>query len=214
MARPITLFPVPVVGLTGGIGSGKSQAGEFFEQQGVRVVDADVCARIVVEPGTEALDTIVQRYGAELLLGDGSLDRRALREKVFGAGDGSDRLWLENLLHPLIGREIERQLGESPPPYAMLMSPLLLETEQKALCDKVLVVDLPEALQAERAAERDRVTRQQIEAIMKAQMGREARRQSADHLIDNSTSLQDLRRTVAALHEELSRWAQTAGGAR
>ena len=213
MAAPITLLPVPVVGLTGGIGSGKSQAGEFFEQQGVRVVDADVCARIVVEPGTEALDTIVQRYGAELLLGDGSLDRRGLREKVFAAGNDSDRLWLESLLHPLIGREIERQLGESPPPYAMLMSPLLLETEQKARCGKVLVVDLPEALQAERAAKRDGVTRQQVEAIMKAQMGREARRQSADYLIDNSTSLQDLRRAVDALHAELSRWAQSAGGA-
>lgn len=205
-------MPVPVVGMTGGIGSGKSQVAGYLEQHGIRVVDADLCARTVVEPGTEALRTIAEHFGDDILQSDGALDRGALRQCVFD--DDSQRLWLEALLHPLIGREIAVSLAVAPPPYVLLMSPLLLETAQRNSCDCIVVVDVPEELQVQRARARDGASSEQIRAIMAAQMGRENRLEQADEVLRNDGTVEQLQRAVAALHERLCGWAERRSAAK
>lgn len=189
-----------VVGITGGIGSGKSAVTQRFEQLGVTVVDADVAARVVVEPGREALDAIAEHFGNEILLADGSLDRAALRRLVFA--DEAARRWLERLTHPLIGREIRAQLSAATSPYVILSSPLLLETSQRDLVDCVVVVDVPPEVQVQRTVARDDNDEAQVRRIMAAQMQRDARLQLADIVIDNSRSLADLDDLVQELHKE------------
>ncbi|MGB1142320.1 MAG: dephospho-CoA kinase, partial [Halioglobus sp.] len=137
-----------IVGITGGIGSGKSAVTDRFEALGVTVVDADLAARVIVEPGRPALDAIADHFGEHLLLEDGNLDRAALRKLVFA--DEEQRKWLEQLTHPLIGQEILDQLAASTSPYTLLSSPLLLETSQKELADLLVVVDVPEEVQLAR----------------------------------------------------------------
>ena len=119
------------MGITGGIGSGKSAVTERFEQLGITVVDADLAARVIVEPGRPALTAIAEHFGADIIQADGTLDRAALRQRVFA--DDEERLWLEQLTHPLIGQEIIDQMAASTSPYTILSSPLLLETSQKDL---------------------------------------------------------------------------------
>jgi dephospho-CoA kinase len=171
-------------------------------------VDADIAARIVVEPGGTALAAIADHFGAAIILADGSLDRAALRQRVFA--DERERHWLEQLTHPLIGEEIRRQLAAADPPYSILSSPLLLETQQKQLTDCVVVVDVPEAIQLERAARRDTNSEEQIRRIMAAQMGREQRLELADIVIDNSRPLAELDGVVDELHKEFLLRAETA----
>lgn len=189
-----------VVGITGGIGSGKSAVTRRLEEHGITVVDADVVARVVVEPGTPALAQIAEHFGTDILLADGTLDRAALRARVFA--DEAERRWLERLTHPLIGQEIVDQLSASPSPYTVLSSPLLLDTSQKALVECVVVVDVPEALQVSRTAQRDNNDEAQIKRIMAAQLSREARLALADIVIDNSGSLEELNVQVDELHKE------------
>lgn len=189
-----------VVGITGGIGSGKSAATRRFEEHGITVVDADVVARVIVEPGTPALTAIAEHFGADILQPDGTLDRAALRSRVFS--DESQRRWLEQLTHPLIGREIVDQISASRSPYTLLSSPLLLDTSQKALVDCVVVVDAPEQLQLQRTVARDGNDEAQVKRIMAAQMGRDARRAGADIVLDNSGTLDDLHLQVDELHKE------------
>jgi dephospho-CoA kinase len=190
-----------IVGVTGGIGSGKSAVTAMLEEVGITVVDADLASRIVVEPGKPALEAIAEHFGAEFLLPNGSLDRALLRSQVFS--DESSRLWLEQLTHPLIGEEIEHQLNSSKSAYTVLSSPLLLETHQKELTDCIVVVDVPESLQIERTVKRDNNKAAQIERIMAAQMSRSERLKHADFIIDNSKSLTSLRAEVAQLHQSL-----------
>ena len=190
-----------VVGVTGGIGSGKSAVTAILEELGIVVVDADLASRIIVEPGKPALDAIVKHFGAEYLLPNGSLDRARLRSRVFS--DESARLWLEQLTHPLIGEEIQHQLRNSKSAYTILSSPLLLETHQKELTDCIVVVDIPESMQIERTIKRDNNNAAQIERIMAAQISRSERLKHADFIIDNSKSLTDLRLEVAQLHQSL-----------
>lgn len=197
-----------VVGVTGGIGSGKSAATDLFAALGVTVVDADIAARIIVEPGGSALDAIASHFGAEILLADGGLDRAALRSVVFA--DEAERLWLEQLTHPLIGQEIRRQLDATTSSYSILSSPLLLETRQKDMVDCVVLIDVPESVQLQRATARDANSEDQIRRIMAAQMPREQRRQLADIVIDNSGSLAQLREQVAELHKEFLLRAETS----
>ncbi len=185
-----TLRPALLVGLTGGIGSGKSEVGRLFEELGIRVVDADQVAREVVEPGQPALARIVEHFGPEVLVSDQTLNRRRLRDIVFA--QPSEREWLEALLHPLINTEIQSQLAEAASPYALLMSPLLLETGQDEWVDRVLVVDAPEAVQLARVSRRDGVAEEQIEAIMTRQMGRDERLARADDVIENHQGLEHL----------------------
>ncbi len=198
-----------VVGITGGIGSGKSEVTRRFEAHGIVVVDADIAARIIVEPGGAALAAIAGHFGNNIILADGSLDRAALRQRVFA--DEDERRWLEQLTHPLIGEEIRRQLAAAGSPYSILSSPLLLETQQKQLADCVVVVDVPEALQLERASRRDGNSQEQIRRIMAAQMRREDRLDLADIVIDNSRPLSELDTVVDELHKEFLLRAETAG---
>jgi len=197
-----------VVGITGGIGSGKSAVTRCFEQQGITVVDADVVARLIVEPGTPALAAIAAHFGAAILQADGSLDRAALRSRVFSNDD--ERRWLEQLTHPLIGKEILEQINASRSPYTILSSPLLLDTSQKTLVDCVVVVDVPEALQLQRTMQRDGNDEAQVRRIMAAQMSRADRLERADIVIDNSRSLEELDSQVDELHKEFLLRAEAA----
>ncbi|MFT5709913.1 MAG: dephospho-CoA kinase [Halioglobus sp.] len=190
-----------IVGVTGGIGSGKSAVTAMLEELGITVVDADLASRIIVEPGKPALAAIAEHFGADFLLSNGSLDRALLRSRVFS--DESARLWLEQLTHPLIGEEIQYQLHNSTSAYTVLSSPLLLETHQKELTDCIVVVDVPESLQIARTVKRDNNQAAQIERIMAAQMSRSERLKHADFIIDNSKSLARLRVEVAQLHQSL-----------
>ena len=197
-----------VVGVTGGIGSGKSAVTDRFERLGIRVVDADRIARLVVEPGRPALAAIASRQGAGILTADGSLDRAALRQRVFA--DEAERLWLERLTHPLIGEEISAQLAAAPPPYVILSSPLLLETAQRDRADVIVVVDVPEAVQLARTMARDDNDEEQVRRIMAAQMPRQERLNQADFVIDNSGDLPALDPLVESLHRQLLQRVGTA----
>ncbi len=189
-----------VVGITGGIGSGKSAVTERFERLGITVVDADLAARVVVEPGRPALAAIAEHFGQGILQPDGTLDRAALRQRVFA--DPGEREWLEQLTHPLIGEEILDQLTEASSPYVILSSPLLLETSQKSHAEIVVVVDVPEEVQLERTMARDDNDEAQVRRIMAAQMQRQERLEKADIILDNSKPLAELDGIVAELHKE------------
>ncbi|WP_298634460.1 dephospho-CoA kinase [uncultured Umboniibacter sp.] len=190
-----------ILGVTGGIGSGKSAATDHLQQLGVTVVDADLCSRVVVQPGRPALQAIFSHFGERLKSADGSLDRAALRQLIFS--DPEQKSWLEALLHPLIRNEIQTQLQNADGPYAVLSSPLLFETKQSELCDQVLVIDVDEATQRQRTLSRDGVSEKQVEAIMAAQLQRKKRLDKADYVIDNSGSLEQLHNALQQFHEAL-----------
>ncbi len=196
-----------VLGLTGGIGSGKSAVAACFKKYGIKVVDADIAARKVVEPGMPALKAIAEHFGEQVLQADGTMDRAALRSIVFN--DEQQRHWLEQLLHPAIGEWIAAELASATSVYAILESPLLLETEQRKSTQRALVVDVSKELQIERATARDDNSREQIEAIIAAQLPREERLARADDVIDNSGSLADLESTVETLHQQYLKIAAT-----
>ena len=190
-----------VVGLTGGIGSGKSAATAYFEKLGIDVVDADEVARDVVAPGSEGLKEIVNRFGDSILQEDGSLNRAALREKVFS--DINEKNWLNSLLHPLIRSRMQHLLGESTSPYCILSVPLLVENKLTEMCNYVVVVDCPETMQLERALKRDGSTEETIRNIMASQATRNERIEAADTVLDNSTTLSALSAQIADLHNTL-----------
>lgn len=201
-----------VAGLTGGIGSGKSAASDCFISLGVPVIDADRVARLVVEPGSEALAKIAAHFGDHLIREDGTLDRTALRRIVFDKE--RERSWLEALLHPLIRDHILdtlEQLDEQGHAYAILASPLLLETDQHLLISKVIVVDAPEALQISRTMARDQIEEPQVRQILAAQMQREERLGHADFVLDNSGNEDQLRDAVNILHPQLLTLAREEG---
>lgn len=200
-----------IVGLTGGIGSGKTAASDWFAAQGIDIVDADLVSRVVVQPGMPALDAIRAHFGNAVIQPDGTLDRAALRVKVFG--DTGERRWLEQLLHPLIAQEIVRQLAAAQSPYAILVSPLLFETGQKAFVRRTLLIDVPEALQMERTAARDNVALEQVQAIIAAQMPRAEKIARADDVVVNDASLDSLHQRLAARHQEYLHLARAAGAA-
>lgn len=187
-----------ILGLTGGIGSGKSAAAAHFAQLGIDLVNADQAARWVVEPGRPALARIAEHFGADILLADGGLDRAALRARIFQ--DAGERRWLEQLLHPLIRQEIVEVLARATSPYAILESPLLIESGQYRLCRRVLVIDVPEAVQISRTVSRDGNDEAQVRAIMAAQAPRDERLAKADDVIVNDRDLAWLRQEVERLH--------------
>ena len=191
-----------VVGLTGGIGSGKSTIAELFAELGVPIIDADLVARQVVEKGSPLLAEIVAHFGPEILLEDGALDRAALREKVFN--HESEKQWLNQLLHPAIRHEMLRQLAAQRMPYCIFMVPLLIENKLTALCQRVLVVDVSEQTQLTRASQRDNNQLALIKNIMQSQVSRSERLQHADDVINNdadlSESLPQLKQKVLDLH--------------
>jgi dephospho-CoA kinase len=187
------------IGLTGGIGSGKTTVADCFAELGIELVDADLAAREVVKPGSPALAEIAARFGEEILLADGSLDRAALRAIVFA--DQEQRLWLEALLHPLINALLRQQLEACQSDYCLLVSPLLLETSQKELVDRIVVIDVSEQTQLTRTMARDGSDEQTIRGIIAAQIDRQSRLQAADDIIDNEKSVSALKQQVQALHE-------------
>lgn len=187
-----------ILGLTGGIGSGKSAVAQHFIDLGVHCVDADHAARWVVEPGKPALAAIVEHFGSDVLQATGELDRTALRHRIFQAPE--ERRWLEALLHPLIGEEIMASLASAKSPYAILVSPLLVESGQHKLTQRVLVVDAPEQLQLQRTMLRDQASEEQVHAILKAQAVREDRLKHADDVLLNDRDLPWLQSEVERLH--------------
>lgn len=195
-----------VVGITGGIGSGKSAVTDYLEIKGITVVDADKVARVVVEPGTSGLAAITEHFGGDILLPDGTLDRAALRKIVFDKPD--ERKVLEGITHPLIREEIARQLSEAGSPYVVLASPLLLESGQSSFADYVVVVDVPESVQLSRTMTRDGNSEQLVKSIMAVQLDRETRLARSDTSISNEGTLEELHTRVDALHTDLLRRAQ------
>ncbi|MFV2089033.1 MAG: dephospho-CoA kinase [Pseudomonadales bacterium] len=187
-----------IIGLTGGIGSGKSAVSERFAALGIEIVDADIASRVVVEAGRPALVAIESHFGSEVIAEDGTLDRARLRKLVFE--DESERRWLEQLTHPLINEYIAESLAAAESPYAILAHPLLVETGRTRICQRVLVVDVPESLQLERTMARDDNPESQVRAIMAAQASREERLAGADDVIVNDQDLTHLDREVAKFH--------------
>ena len=190
-----------VVGITGGIGSGKSAVTDHLETLGITGVDADKVARVVVEPGTSGLAAIADHFGHDILLPSGGLDRAALRKIVFD--NPSERKILEGITHPRIRDEIGRQLRKATSAYVVLSSPLLLESGQSTFADFVVVVDVPEAVQLRRTMSRDDNSEQLVKQIMAAQLDRETRLSRGDTAITNNESLEALHEKVEALHVEL-----------
>ena len=189
-----------VVAITGGIGSGKTTIANQFAALGIEVVDADVIAREVVEPGTPALAAIADHFGPDVIEPSGQLDRRALRERVFS--DPQAKGWLNALLHPLIRSEMLRQCAAASSPYCLLVVPLLVENKLTGLANRVLVIDVDEATQIERTCRRDGVSAGQARAIIAAQASRSERLAAADDVIENHNgSEMAIKTRILALHE-------------
>ena len=194
------------VGLTGGIGSGKSTVAAEFVRLGIQQVDADIVARQVVAPGTAALAAIVQQFGVTVTSADGQLDRAELRQIVFS--DDAAKTWLNQLLHPLIRQEMLRQLADATSPYVLLVAPLLLENKLDQLVDTVLVVDVTEQTQINRTSARDGSAIPLVQSIMAAQCGRQERLARANQVINNEGSTEALQAKVAELHRIFLRLAE------
>ncbi|MDW4559932.1 dephospho-CoA kinase [Aeromonas rivipollensis] len=189
-----------VVAITGGIGSGKTTVANQFAALGIDVVDADLIAREVVEPGTPALTAIASHFGPGILDEQERLDRRALRERIFS--DPAAKSWLNALLHPIIRSEMLRQCAAASSPYCLLVVPLLVENRLTELADRVLVIDVDEATQIERTCRRDGVNREQAQAILASQASRSERLAMADDVLDNqSGTTETIRERILALHE-------------
>ncbi|MET6676504.1 dephospho-CoA kinase [Citrobacter amalonaticus] len=186
------------VALTGGIGSGKSTVANAFADLGIQIIDADIIARQVVEPGKPALDAIAAHFGPELIAADGTLHRRLLRERIFA--DPQEKTWLSALLHPLIQQETRRQLQQATSAYVLWVVPLLVENGLYRQANRVLVVDVTPETQLSRTMQRDDVTRAHVEQILAAQATREARLAVADDVIDNNGAPDSIMSDVARLH--------------
>jgi dephospho-CoA kinase len=194
------------VGLTGGIGCGKTTVSNLFKQLSVPIIDADEIAHALVNPAGIALTQISQQFGQTYILADGNLNRSKLRETVFN--DTEKKSQLENIMHPLIYEEIEQQLSELSAPYAILSIPLLLETKMQAFVDHILVIDCPMEVQINRVKLRDQLSAAQITAIIHSQVSRSERLAQADSIIDNTQDLLKLNQQVKHLHEQFLKQAQ------
>ncbi len=187
------------VGLTGGIGSGKTTIARFFLDHNIEVINADQVARKVVEPGTAALLRIKKRFGSEILINEETLNRPLLREKIFK--DSNQRIWLESLLHPLIEEKITQLIESAVSQYVILESPLLLETKQHKLVNRILVVDVSPEIQLERAISRDGGSEATIKAIMNSQISRNDRISLADDIINNEQNFQSVQSRLIKFHQ-------------
>lgn len=199
-----------IVGLTGGIGSGKSAAADLFAAQGIELVDTDVLAREVVESGSPALAAIAERFGSEILDASGALDRARLRAIIFA--NPEQKVWLEGLLHPLINALMLSRLSACTGPYCLLVSPLLLETEQANAVDRILVIDVCRETQLARTLQRDGSKRETVEAIIDSQIPRSERLKRADDIISNESDLETLAKAVLAQHQTYCAMAEKARG--
>lgn len=189
------------VGLTGGIGSGKSVVAELFAGHGIAIVDTDLISRTLTQPGGSALGSIVDAFGPEFLVSDGSLDRPMMRRRIFA--DTSARTCLERILHPLILQEASSQIARAHTPYVLLVVPLLVETGAYGdLVDRILVVDCAESTQMQRVMQRDHLDVSQAKTILAAQISRTERLRAAHDVIHNDTELSSLAAQVLSLHQQ------------
>ena len=190
-----------ILGLTGGIGSGKSAAADRFASHGIAIIDSDIIARQVVARGQPALATIGKYFGPSILKINGKLNRQGLRQRIFSSP--IDKCWLENLLHPLIRMETQRQLAAMKGTYGVLCIPLLLESNQQNLVDRILVIDAKEDKQIDRSCKRDNITKADVKAIMASQFSTHQRLAQADIVISNNGSIEDLHAAVDNCHRQL-----------
>ena len=188
-----------VIGLTGGIGSGKTKVANLFAELGVTIIDTDQISRDVVEPHQPAWTQIVEHFGNEILEKNNTLNRRLLREKIFE--NDAEREWLENLLHPLIRATMKIQVEKAASPYCIAVIPLLAETKPNPLINRVLVIDADETTQIERAKIRDCASTEHIKSIMASQASRAERLKIAHDVIENNGSIDDLKKKVLHMHK-------------
>ncbi|WNC72985.1 dephospho-CoA kinase [Thalassotalea psychrophila] len=190
-----------VIGLTGGIGSGKTTVADIFAEYGIDIIDADLVAREAVEPGTPALVKIAEHFGPDFILADGHLDRSKLRHRVFA--NEADKTWLNALLHPLIRNTMTEQCSLAKSPYCFLVAPLLIENGINNTVDKVLVVDVKPETQITRTVNRDNNTAEQAQKILEAQISRDERLAHANYVINNDDcSIDELKEQIELLHRE------------
>lgn len=189
-----------VLGLTGGIGSGKSAVSAMFEELGIQVVDADIVAREVVEPGSVGFTKITAHFGGEILTDNGTLDRAKLRAIIFA--DESQKQWLNNLLHPLIRESMLSQLKQATSNYVILVAPLLFENGLEKYCNHTLLIDVPVDVQITRTTARDNVSVELAKQIIASQMSRADKQQKAADILDNNRPLEEVKTDVQKLHEK------------
>lgn len=199
-----------IIGLTGGIGSGKSTAARCFAELGVPIIDADEVAREAVLPGSEGLRELTEHFGGDMLNADGTLDRARLRKLIFS--DPTQRHALEDILHPRIYTDMRRRIAELSAPYCLAVLPLLVETGEYHFVDRILVVDVAEEVQRARAQARDGASAETIDAMMQAQTSRDTRLAAADDIIDNSADQAHLRQQISTLHRRYLALAGKAAG--
>ena len=197
-----------VVGLTGGIGCGKSSASKFFSQLGIDVIDTDVIARTLTQSNGSAITMIKDTFGGSFITADNSLDRNKMRNLVFSNNDA--RLKLEKILHPLILEETILQAKQSQTPYIIIVVPLLFETnDYDSLVQRTLVLDCDEQQQLSRAKARDQISEQKLRTIMATQISRENRLQKADDIIINNRDIDYLKTQVTQLHHKYLRLSES-----
>ncbi len=192
---PQTIFKI---GLTGGIASGKTTVTKIFAQHGVPIIDADIIAHALVQPGQPALTEIIDAYGTDIIQPEGGLDRAKLRQRVFS--DPSQRHRLEAILHPRIRQTMLEQVTQQQYPYCILSIPLLVETRQWDLVDRILVIDCVEELQRQRLRQRSHLTVEQIDQILAAQVSREIRLAIGHDILENNGDFDQLETKIKALH--------------
>ncbi|MBE9515723.1 MAG: dephospho-CoA kinase [Proteobacteria bacterium] len=189
-----------IVGLTGGIGSGKTAVADLFKQAGVQIIDADEIGRHLSQKGQAGYEAIIKEFGAGMIADGGELNREKLRDTVFK--DNNKRKRLESLLHPLIRDEIAGKLKQlKTEPYCIIVVPLLIETDYHTLVDRILVVDTTERNQIERVIQRDNLSHDKVKKIMRAQLSRTKRLQQADDVIENNSDISHLKDAVGVLHK-------------
>ena len=195
-----------VLGLTGGIGCGKTAVSNMFEQLSITIVDADIIARQVVKPKSDGLNAIVSKFGQGILLSDGTLNRSALRERIFT--NNADKEWLNTLLHPLIRNKIHNDITTAKSAYVVLVAPLLFENGLDKLCNRTLLIDIPQSVQIARTASRDNVSVEQVKAIIAAQMSREDKQKKTDDILNNDRALTEVNHDLLELHKSYLHMAQ------
>ncbi|WED22350.1 dephospho-CoA kinase [Vibrio sp. JC009] len=190
-----------IVGLTGGIASGKTTVANLFNQHfQIEIVDADIVAREVVEPGTEGLQAIAEHFGRSILTSEKTLDRSKLREIIFSRPE--EKEWLNNLLHPMIRQKMNESLSAIKSPYALLVIPLMVENQLQSMADRILVIDVSPETQIQRTVMRDNVADDQAKAILASQADRQQRLAIADDIILNEDDEQDLLAQITTLHNK------------
>ncbi len=196
-----------IVGLTGGIGSGKTTVANEFIRLGAQAVDADIVAREVVAPGSECLEAIAVKFGPEILLADGQLNRSELRAQIFA--DQNKKQWLNQLMHPAIRQLMLQQLNAADSPYVLLIAPLLFENGLERYTNLNVVVDVPEQVQLERTCQRDAVDHEQVKSIIASQISRQQRLAKADEIVDNDRPWPQVANDIAFLHQKFMQLSNT-----